>query len=124
MKEIMYEITLLKDTHFGKCGDKVLLVEKYFKEGGKHLSELENQFVEISSKEEWAKVEKKEVCLCEVYNKKIIKSSVIGYGRTLDVYVDFKNKKVVCNYSYACDCDEKKELEIKYCPLCGKDLNQ
>lgn len=47
---------------------------------------------------------------------------VIGYGRSLHVYVDFMCKTITTHYDYACDSGHDYESPIEFCPLCGKKL--
>lgn len=64
----------------------------------------------------------KDRCDCETMNKVVIRSEVIGYGRSMCVSLDFINKAITTWYDHSCDNGTLKKLDIKFCPLCGRLL--
>ena len=69
------------------------------------------------------KCEKRDVeCPCMHDRYTDVMRRVIGYGRTLHVYIDFMDKSITTHYDYACDSGTDYTLPISFCPLCGKKL--
>lgn len=61
-------------------------------------------------------------CICKTQKIINIKNTVIGYGRSLNVYIDFNKKSIVVNYDYAVDSGTSDKFSIKNCPFCGNKL--
>lgn len=71
---------------------------------------------------DWVRIEEDLRCDCLTKEEILLIDSVIGYGRTLSTYVDFKNKRIITHYDSSCDNGKNYVLNIDYCPLCGRRL--
>ena len=61
---------------------------------------------------------------CECMNKDAVTYvyKVIGYGREIRSGINFKKATLFTHYDVRCDCGYDKEFDIRFCPLCGRDL--
>lgn len=124
-----YKLTLLKDLPNRKAGTEVLNISdeelndhsKY-----KYIHYVESQnfidILELSNNPEWVKVEEDSRCDCKTMDKITIRDATIGYGRSLAVVLNFDKKKITTWYDHRCDSGTTKNLDIRYCPLCGRKL--
>jgi len=124
-----YKLKLLKDLPNRKAGTEVLNISEEEMNGTidyKYRNYVPEQnfsdIFDLRNNPEWVKVEIDSRCDCETMDKILIRYEVIGYGRSLNVRLDFKSKAITTYYAHSCDNGTNKNLKIKYCPLCGKKL--
>lgn len=124
-----YKLILLKDLPDIKAGTEVINISeeellgivpyKYHRCVNEQNS---NDIFELRNNPEWVKIEEDTRCDCLTRKKIKIRDAVIGYGRRLNVSLDFKNKQISTWYDHACDSGTSKNLPIEFCPLCGRKL--
>lgn len=124
-----YKLILLKDLPDIKAGTEVINISeeellgivpyKYHRCANEKNS---NAIFDLRDNPEWVKVEEDNRCDCLTRPKIKIRDAVIGYGRSLNVSLDFKNKQISTWYDHAYDSGTSKNLPIKFCPLCGREL--
>ena len=124
-----YKLTLLKDLPNRKAGTEVLNISQEEMDGTIDYKYryyvLEQNFSDIYDlrhNPEWVKVEIDNRCDCETMDYISIRYAVIGYGRSLSAKLDFKMKSITTWYDHAYDSGSSKNLDIQYCPLCGRKL--
>lgn len=119
-----YKLTLLKDLPTIKAGTELLNV-KFDDPSNKYpdYGELEEIYY-LRDKPEWVKVEEDTRCDCQTRKRIWIRSEVIGYGRSFCVSLDFEDKEIYTWYDHRCDSGSAESLPIKYCPLCGRKLDE
>lgn len=124
-----YKLTLLKDLPNRKAGTEVLNIsEDELNDHSKYkyirYAEEMNfiDILELANNPEWVKVEEDTRCYCETMNEITIRNDVIGYGRSLSVVLNFGLEKITTWYDRSCDSGTAKNLDIRYCPLCGRKL--
>lgn len=126
-----YKLTLLKDLPNRKAGTEVLNIsEEELKDHSKYkyIRYVEEKnfidILELADNPEWVKTEEDTRCDCETKDGIIIRDAVIGYGRSLYVILNFKSKKITTWYDHAADEGTSENLDIKFCPLCGRELKE
>lgn len=124
-----YKLTLLKDLPDRKAGTEVLNISEDEMNGVidykyRHYAQKQNfsDIYDLRNNSEWVKVEIDDRCDCKTKDKICIRSIIIGYGRVINVTLDFKKKAITTWYDHSCDCGTSKSLDIKFCPLCGDEL--
>lgn len=124
-----YKLTLLKELPDRKVGTEVLNIsEEELKDHTKYkyigyvASRNFIDILELADNPEWVKVEEDTRCDCETIDRIVIRNEVIGYGRSLCVSLDFKHKAIKTWYDHSCDSGTSEKLDIRFCPLCGKEI--
>lgn len=124
-----YKLTLLKDLPNRKAGTEVLNISQEEMDGTvdyKYRYYVPEQnfsdIYDLRNNPEWVKVEVDNRCDCKTMDYIEIRHVIIDYGRIMDVKLDFKKKAITTWYDSACDYGSSKNLDIQYCPLCGRKL--
>jgi len=124
-----YKLTLLKDLPNREAGTEVLNISEEEMNGTidykyRHYVQKLNfsDIYDLRNNPEWVEVKIDSRCDCETMDNICVRSVVIGYGRSMNVNLNFKKKAITTWYDHACDSGSSKNLDIKYCPLCGRKL--
>ena len=124
-----YKLTLLKDLPNHNAGTVVLNISEEEMNGTRDYAYRryvpEQNFsaiYDLRHDPKWVRVEIDERCDCETRDRIEIRYEVIGYGRTVSAYLNFKKQAITTWYSDACDSGTSENLSINYCPLCGRKL--